>query len=76
MLASSWLLGGYSFAQTVPANFQVETLVTGLGPELGSPVYLAQLPDGRMLLLRKMGRIEIFDPSRQSLWRRLRCLFS
>ncbi len=46
-----------SFA--LPPNFQSETILSGLQ----SPVYAAQLPDGRLLVLEKLGRVVIFDPS-------------
>ncbi|TGD73950.1 PKD domain-containing protein [Mangrovimicrobium sediminis] len=50
-------------AWSLPADFQVETLVGDLSFTNGAPVYLAQLPDGKLLLLRKKGRIELVDPS-------------
>lgn len=43
----------------LPTGFQMETLVAGLT----QPVYLAQLPDGRMLVGTKGGSIRIFDPN-------------
>jgi glucose/arabinose dehydrogenase len=46
-----------SFA--LPAGFQNEIVLNGLQ----QPVYLAQLPDDRMLVLAKTGNIYIFDPT-------------
>ena len=42
-----------SQAQALPANFQMETLISGLT----QPVYLAELPDGRMLVGTKGGHM-------------------
>lgn len=48
----SWLFA-------LPTGFQSETLVIGLA----KPVYLQQLPDGRFLVMKKNGAIDIFDPT-------------
>ena len=47
-----------SFAAALPTGFQNELVVSGID----QPVYLAQLPDGRMLVLSKLGTLYIFDP--------------
>src|SRR5690606_10526717 len=46
-------------AEALPPGFYQETVVSGLF----LPVYLTPLPDGRMLVVEKGGRILIFDPS-------------
>ena len=46
-------------ASALPEGFQKELILSGVD----QPVYLAQLPDSRMLLLSKVGTIYIFDPS-------------
>ncbi|MBS3803291.1 MAG: PQQ-dependent sugar dehydrogenase [Oleiphilaceae bacterium] len=50
-----FFFGSNSFA--LPTNFQVETLISNLA----QPVYLAELPDGRMLVGTKPGSIRIFN---------------
>lgn len=46
-------------ATALPTGFQNELVVSGID----QPVYLAQLPDGRMLVLSKLGTIYIFNPA-------------
>ena len=43
----------------LPPNFQMETLVSGLQ----QPVFLVDLPDGRLLVGEKQGIIRIIDPN-------------
>jgi glucose/arabinose dehydrogenase len=57
------LLGTGSLGATDPADFTVETTVDGLV----QPISLTFLPDGRMLVLEKGGRIVITDPADASL---------
>ena len=61
------LFTAVSFTQqsaALPANFELETVVPSVaGGNKGRPVYLQELPDGRMLALRQGGRIVLFDPS-------------
>ncbi|MEE9320233.1 MAG: Ig-like domain-containing protein, partial [Granulosicoccus sp.] len=46
-------------ADNLPAQFVVETVLNGLV----DPVNLVTLPDGRMFVLEKAGKIKLFDPS-------------
>ncbi len=46
----------------LPPNFQMETLVSGLQ----QPVFLTELPDGRLLILQKAGIIQILNPNEQA----------
>jgi glucose/arabinose dehydrogenase len=61
MFAVSCLYLFSTAALALPAGFQEETVVGGRE----QPIFLAVLPDGRMLLLHKQGLISIFDPSQQ-----------
>ncbi|AUV82844.1 hypothetical protein C2R22_15360 [Salinigranum rubrum] len=56
-------LGTGSLGSTDPSDFTTETVVDGLV----QPISLTFLPDGRMLVLEKGGRIVITDPSDTSL---------
>jgi len=61
-LAFVLCLALHSYAESaVPPGFQQEVVLSGRD----QPVYLEVLPDGRMLLLHKLGLISIFDPSVQ-----------
>jgi glucose/arabinose dehydrogenase len=52
----------HSYAESaLPPGFQQEVVLNGRD----QPVFLEVLPDGRMLLLHKLGLISIFDPSVQ-----------
>uniref|UniRef100_UPI00117DBFD9 PQQ-dependent sugar dehydrogenase n=1 Tax=Microbulbifer mangrovi TaxID=927787 RepID=UPI00117DBFD9 len=53
------LLLSPAIATALPQGFQKELILSGVD----QPVYLAQLPDSRMLLLSKVGTVYIFDPS-------------
>lgn len=55
LFASTFALSSFA----LPTGFQNEIVLNGLQ----QPVYLAQLPDDRMLVLTKTGNIYIFDPT-------------
>jgi len=48
-------------AMAIPPGFEQETILSGLT----EPIHLTELPDGRMLILEKQGKILIFDPARK-----------